>query len=449
MKKITFKVNSPKENFLVSMMKEISKISCRFSLNFANGFVVVENVEDSMIDSIVDLLNNNYTIEEVHINNTNEPFVANPVCENVQGQISSQIEEQPREESTSGFNDKTECDVPSEQVESQSENINNAINILLRNVNWYLEMEKATERDILNHIYTCVREMDMRFTPKRNVQFSVGDIVEVYYGSHLSGEVNGNHVHGIVCDIPNEFMAYVVPIIKNSESEVNAKSYLKCTIPNDLVYTEEADYESIAILEKGKPIRTERFNKVIGRATPEFLKKLLYQLKDSTFDFTHNLNNESEDNTEVEAVITEQVNQVPKKRGRVAKENSSDTNLKKEETALLEVIGSALDKLDNSKSATEQVEEFMNQIGMDTTTKLVTQSFIVACDIKRINYENVILELCKLNPNIRDEIIKASLKENFKKWLEKYPKLAEKCPRISLMSVLKVFAKRLSKDDNC
>ena len=46
-------------------------------------------------------------------------------------------------------------------------------------------------------------------------------------------------------------------------------------------------------------------------------------------------------------------------------------------------------------------------------------------------------------PTVNEDIIKASLKESFKKWLEQYPELAEKCPKLSLMSVLKAFAKRL------
>ena len=90
----------------------------------------------------------------------------------------------------------------------------------------------------------------------------------------------------------------------------------------------------------------------------------------------------------------------------------------------------------------------MTEINMQPA-KLVAQSFVVACDIKRINYENVILELHNMNPNIKEDIIKASLKEEFKKWLKNYPKLAEKCPRISLTSLLKVFAKRFAQDSNC
>lgn len=49
-----------------------------------------------------------------------------------------------------------------------------------------------------------------------------------------------------------------------------------------------------------------------------------------------------------------------------------------------------------------------------------------------------------MNPEVNEDVIKATLKENFKKWLEQYPELAKKCPKMSLMSVLKVFAKKFA-----
>ena len=81
---------------------------------------------------------------------------------------------------------------------------------------------------------------------------------------------------------------------------------------------------------------------------------------------------------------------------------------------------------------------------MSINERMVKQSFVIACDIKKITYENVILELHNVNPEVNEDIIKATLKENFKKWLEQYPELAKKCPKMSLMSVLKVFAKRFA-----
>ena len=188
----------------------------------------------------------------------------------------------------------------------------------------------------------------------------------------------------------------------------------------------------------------------------------------STFDFTdyfaeteQQIINEEASNNEVEEIsevkedaidevieteISAEVisKEVDESSAKTTEEISSGKKVGVEEEAILKVIGEALDKLDKSRPVSEQVENFMNEIGMPISAKLVSQSFVIACDIKKINYENIILELHKLNPNIKDEIIKASLKENFKIWLKQYPKLVEKFPKMSITAVLKVFAKRFA-----
>lgn len=115
------------------------------------------------------------------------------------------------------------------------------------------------------------------------------------------------------------------------------------------------------------------------------------------------------------------------------------------EKILLDTIGFALNKLDSSKKVEKQVESFLTDIGMTTTEKMVTQAFIIACTIKKINYENVIVGLHEKFPNENEKLIKNILKKAFKNWLDKYPNLAEKCSRISLMSILKLFAKSFAK----
>ena len=111
---------------------------------------------------------------------------------------------------------------------------------------------------------------------------------------------------------------------------------------------------------------------------------------------------------------------------------------------MLEALGYAFDKLNSSKKVEEQIDSFLTDIGMSTSEKIVRQSFVIACDIKKITYENVILELYNMYPNLDKDMLMASLKENFKKWLEQYPELAKKCPKLSFMAVLKVFAKRFA-----
>ena len=77
----------------------------------------------------------------------------------------------------------------------------------------------------------------------------------------------------------------------------------------------------------------------------------------------------------------------------------------------MEVIGFAFDKLNVSQKIEEQVEMFLADIGMQTNESMIAQSFIIACDIKKINYENVIMRLHEQFPKLNEEKIKNILKE--------------------------------------
>ena len=79
MKKLTFKVSSKKDGSFIALIKEVDKISCRISFDFEKGFVSVENVNDIMIDSVIELVDNYYTIVGVDIDNTIENNVENPI----------------------------------------------------------------------------------------------------------------------------------------------------------------------------------------------------------------------------------------------------------------------------------------------------------------------------------------------------------------------------------
>ena len=475
MKKLTFKVSSSKDSSVVSLIKDINKISCRIFLDIENGFVVVENVNDSMIENVIDLVDNYYTILNINIDNTFKelteestiPVTTEAVDEAVEEPQKSEMDDVVVEKQPKILEPQSEDDLIIKKVEFESEYVETHINNFLKTAYWALYNRRATEKDIGNYIFTCMSEISMRYSPKPIIEFSLGDIVDVNYGSHLPGEIQGGHVNAIVCNILNKDMAYIVPITK-VRTDITSRSYLLMDIPHDATYDNEFYRGGTILIDKGKYVRAERFNSVVGKTTPTFFEKLLYQLA-STFDFTEDLSETVEDSrplfpgeipdeivdTPVETEETaEEVAETPVKKStdKVVKSPAEEmvkpkTTAKKvtgEESVLLEVIGFALDKLDSSKKVEEQVEPFLTDIGMTTTERMVTQAFIVACDIKKINYENVILGLHETFPKVKEEIIKNVLKEAFKNWLNKYPTLAEKCPRISLMAVLKVFAKRFA-----
>ena len=421
MKKLTFKVSAPKDSSVASLIKEVNKISCRIFLDLEKGFVVVEDVNDSMIDDVIELIDNYYTIMNINIDN---------------------IFEEAAENNSTVLKTQAEDDVIVKKFEFENEYIENHINNFLKTVDWALYNRGASEKEIGNYILTCMSEISMRFSPKPIIEFDIGDIVDVNYGSHLPGEIIGGHVHAVVCHILNDDMVYIVPLTK-VKNEITSSSYLIMDVPHDAIYNNRDYKGGTVIVEKGKYVRAERFNFVIGKTKPAFFEKLLYQLA-RTFDFTNGFDEEVEEDCNLTSTMEVTPEKVEKTSVEEVEPNLTAKKVGREESALLEVIGFALDKLDSSKTVEEQVETFLTDIGMTTAERMVTQSFVVACDIKKINYENIILGLHTQFPKVKEEIIKNILKEEFKNWLDKYPTLAEKCPKISLMAVLKVFAKRFA-----
>lgn len=318
MKKITFKVSTKKEGSVVSLIKEVNKISCRIQIDFENGFVTVENVEDNMIDSSIELIDQYYTISSVNIDNISDEST---LVETSQSDIVTNEPEAEVEKTTKLENKPTVVGPQSEdeliiqKVEFENEYIENLINKLMRTVYWAMYRMNVPEKEIGDFIWTSINEISMRYNKKGCIEYSVEDI-------------NG---------------------VDNSK----------------------------VTMSEPKPKKD--------------IKKVGSQ-----------------------------------------------------ESALLNIIGDSLEKLNRTKTVEEQVETFLIDIGMATTEKMVTQSFVIACNIKKINYENVIIELHNMFPKVKENIIKLILKENFKKWLDVHPELVESCPKISLISVLKVFAKRFA-----
>ncbi len=488
MKKITFKVTTKKEGSVVSLIKRVNKISCRIQIDLENSFVAVENVDDTMIDSVIELIDQYYNILNVMIDNTSDESTS------VETSHSVTIVDEPKSEDTveetaepenkpTVVGPQSEDDLIIQKVEFENEYVENLINKFMRTAYWAMYRMNVPEKEIGEFILTSINEISMRYNKKGSIEYSVGDIVDCNYGIHLAGEINGGHVSAIVCSTTNGGMAYLVPITKIREN-LTSLSYLTFDVPEDVVYKNDYYTGGTALLDKGRYLRAERFQEVIGKATPEFFAKVLDKLS-TTFDFTGNIVMTDDDiktdfdNEIVEVAKTEDETAVAETNVAMDEETvkttceenateGDDTESKpvnadnsdvtttepkpkkaakkvgSEESFLLDIIGESLKKLDPTKKVKEQVDNFLTDIGMTTSERIVTQSFVAACDIKRINYENVILELHNMYPKVKKEIIKSILKENFKKWLDLHPELVESCPKISLMAVLKVFAKRFA-----
>lgn len=422
MKKIIFKASSQKDFSIATLMKEINKVSCRILFDLEHGMIVVENVDTSTIDYIIDLINKYYTISSVDIDNTIETVKKDDGV--------SDIKEQ-----------KTEKNLNFKNIEFENKYIETLINKLSKTVSFALSTNNATEKEIGEFILTCISELSLTYNQVDCIEFNVGDVVDCNYGTHLHGEINGIHVPAIVCHILNNGMAYLVPITKTIYASTS-NSILQFKCPENIIYDNPNFTGGSALLNKAKYLRPERFHRVVGRVTPDFFETILNRLP-SVFDFTNhssNLNCTTSNTNQIDDTISSSKNS-PVKISRI-----SSTKTFTEESELLEIFSPVFDKLDNTKKLEDLVDDFFNEIGLITTSEFVKQCFIIACSTdKKINYENILLELQNMNTYITNITpVKVSLKGDFKNWLKKYPDLANKCPRISLMSILKVFAKKFA-----
>lgn len=114
------------------------------------------------------------------------------------------------------------------------------------------------------------------------------------------------------------------------------------------------------------------------------------------------------------------------------------------EDYLAAIVADALNSLDKSKPVEEQIDGFLDAIGLSKSERIVRNSFVVACIVKKVGYESIILELHNTFPQFKEESIKATLKDEFKKWLAEHPDVKEKYPKVSIMALLKIFAKKMA-----
>lgn len=110
------------------------------------------------------------------------------------------------------------------------------------------------------------------------------------------------------------------------------------------------------------------------------------------------------------------------------------------ENLLWKYLKKDLEKIDYSMTVEENIDYFLDSIGM-STDEIIMRSFVIACNTKRITYAKIINQLKEMYPEKMCTELRKTLRDNFKKWLEKNPELATQCRQISIMNLLKIFAK--------
>lgn len=443
-----------KENANMSkLVKQMCSLKCRIKVDSENGNISIVEMDDNSIESVIDSISEAFNITGVDI----VPTVVIP---------------EPEKPVV------TEDSIEFEKVEFRDADVEEQVNKLMRVMYWAMYFAKAKSRDICQYLMTTSDEISMKYNSKEPVKCEVGDIVDCNYGSHLKKEISGGHVHSIICDIDENGMLYVVPITKDKlygEPEI----YLPFSRDVDVTYSDSKFMGGTVLLKMGRYINNLRVRYVVGHVLPDFFNSLLKSLP-STVDFSCNVdifNNSKDKLTEqmgdvqnddsmlsfeeigeqenetiiegsgenvvenhIEDVSGEDINQISTEESKI---KARDKKVSAEDY-LTEIVSDALNTLNKSKSVEEQIDGFLDAIGFSKNEKIVRHSFISACVVKKIRYESIIIELHNTFPKLSEEIIKTTLNDEFKKWLAIHPEVKENYPKISIMVLLKIFAKKMA-----
>lgn len=452
---LTLQVTKRESTNMSSLVKQMCSLKCRINVDSLNGKISIVDMDDDNVESVIDAINEAFDIIAVDI----VPTVVIP-------------EPEPPV--------VTEDSIEFEKLEFNNAEVREQANKLLRVIYWAMYSNNAESRDICQYLMTTGAEIAMKYNPKEPTEVSIGDVVDCNYGSHLKGEITGGHIHSIVCDIDNDGMVYVLPITK-ATLEGDETRFLPFSANLDVEYTDTRYTGGTVLLKMGRYVHHQRFGEVVGHVLPEFFGKVLTALS-TTVNFSSNSTNYGselaekfgdvendddmlsfgtiEENNGTEKSSDEEISESPAQAssGEEASESpvevSSDTGTKDSsaktdekvsaEDYLTCIVSDALDSLDKTKSIEDSVDEFLDAIGMPKNEKIIRSSFIAACVVKKIGYESIIIELHNSFPKMREKIIKATLKEEFKKWLAIHPDVKENYPKISIMALLKIFAKKMA-----
>ena len=114
-----------------------------------------------------------------------------------------------------------------------------------------------------------------------------------------------------------------------------------------------------------------------------------------------------------------------------------------EEDYLYSLISDSFKNLNKDISLDEKVKTFLSSIGFAPVENVVEKSFIVACELKKITYASIEFALFNTYPDFNATNLKSTLQSEFNKWIINYPELKKKYPTISIITLIKVFAKNL------
>ena len=256
--KINFSVSN-KENMEISKLISLaSGIKCKIKIDLKNGLVTTEFNNSRDIDKVIDLIDEIFNINTIDIVN---------VEEKKRNELSDQNSEQ-NEKIIKPTNYKTFDDEDAEY----------ALKRLVQTAQHLIKNKKTDASVISRYLRTIKTEMSLNTTDDDKViEFKEGDIVETFYGMHLTGEAVGENSYAIVCKKIGK-SAFLVPLPTLNRQEAG---HMVFDDGKDLTYFANAKYKATKrglISKMGRFLNSKRVISVVGKMNEEAFDRVLRDL---------------------------------------------------------------------------------------------------------------------------------------------------------------------------
>lgn len=111
------------------------------------------------------------------------------------------------------------------------------------------------------------------------------------------------------------------------------------------------------------------------------------------------------------------------------------------EEYLKQYFSKELAEIKEYKTRKERIYHFLKAIGFSPEEPILIDSINVSCNLKKVTYQAVSKKLSGKYKSNSNTFIKHILDDGFKDWIQRYPKIKEKYKTISIINILKLFAK--------
>lgn len=282
--KLTFSLRSDEmvRTAIARTLVFASKLESKISVNFDNSNISIDLPNDANLEIFIDFIFDNFEISKIDIENGE--FVL--PTENTHPIVNTT----DKPATTLGCIPEITSD-----TDDDSEEIDSLLSSLSKSLNWLIKNKNIRAKTIAAYILTLRTELQLNFANENPVEFDVGNIVEIYYGIHMSDEMQGIAVTGIVVEKLDN-LAFVVPLGGYKPNEVN----FELVKDKDFRYFYDFSFTSTYVsLSKGQFINENRVSKILGNLSSEALTSLKNSLPNAFNFLSKSTTAETSSNNEI------------------------------------------------------------------------------------------------------------------------------------------------------